>query len=148
MAASPLNRTGMGAAYVIYGGKTLPAALDLDTPLTQVQGMVIQGAVAGDVAGVSVASAGDVNGDSITDLVVGASQASPLNRTNAGAAYVVYGKTFNTTSTSTASSAINPSVTTTLSTSVSSQPNSTTVTSTITQMTEPTSQRSYTCSIG
>ncbi len=45
------------------------------------------GAVAGDQAGTSVARAGDVNGDGVGDLVIGAPQAGQ----GAGAAYVVFG---------------------------------------------------------
>jgi hypothetical protein len=44
-----------------------------------------------DLAGASVAGAGDVNGDGRADVVVGASLADPSGRTDAGAAYVVFG---------------------------------------------------------
>ncbi len=82
--------TNAGEAYVIYGeaGDTR-GALDL-TGLTAAQGFVIQGDVAGDQAGLSVASAGDVNGDGIGDLIVGA-PGSDDGGDLAGEAYVVYG---------------------------------------------------------
>jgi Ca2+-binding RTX toxin-like protein len=38
-----------------------------------------------------VAAAGDVNGDNLADIVVGASNASPRGRSHAGAAFVVFG---------------------------------------------------------
>ena len=84
-----------GAAYVIFGTEAgFPAELDLPT-LDGTNGFKINGAVAGESAGVSVAAAGDVNGDGIADLIVGA-QGFDLNGNVAGgefagAAYVVYG---------------------------------------------------------
>jgi len=84
-----------GAAYVIFGTQAgFPADLDLST-LDGTNGFKINGAVAGEEAGISVAAAGDVNGDGIDDLIVGA-QGFDLNGTtaggeSAGAAYVVYG---------------------------------------------------------
>jgi len=45
-----------------------------------------------DDLGVSVDSAGDVNGDGVDDLVIGADKSDP-NGNNSGAAYVIYGKT-------------------------------------------------------
>jgi hypothetical protein len=46
----------------------------------------------GDVGDLTVGPAGDVNGDGIDDLVVGAAGADPGGRTDAGKAYVVYGR--------------------------------------------------------
>jgi Ca2+-binding RTX toxin-like protein len=42
--------------------------------------------------GAAVAGAGDVNGDGVPDVIVGAPFADPTGRTDAGAAYVVFGK--------------------------------------------------------
>ncbi len=55
-------------------------------------GFVIQGDTAGDKAGWGVASAGDVNGDGITDLIVGAPNGDDSDL-NAGEAYVIFGST-------------------------------------------------------
>jgi hypothetical protein len=40
--------------------------------------------------------AGDVNGDGLDDLIVGAYQADPNNKSSAGKSYVVFGKQDNT----------------------------------------------------
>jgi hypothetical protein len=54
---------------------------------------VINGALAGDLAGYSLSSAGDVNGDGLADLIVGASQGG----VSTGKVYVVFGTTSNAT---------------------------------------------------
>ncbi|MBU4154396.1 MAG: integrin alpha, partial [Proteobacteria bacterium] len=85
-----------GEAYVVFGGAggfgTTDGAgrqvLDLTT-LTSAQGFIIQGDVAGDLAGRSVSSAGDVNGDGFDDLIVGAP--NRIDGDGAGEAYVVFG---------------------------------------------------------
>ena len=43
-------------------------------------------------AAVSVASAGDVNGDGFADLIIGARGADRRTATHSGASYVVFGK--------------------------------------------------------
>ncbi len=78
-----------GEAYVIYGGATVGADIDLST-LTPEQGYIIQGDVEGDRAGVSVSTAGDVNGDGFDDLIVGAF-GGDAGGGNSGQAYVIYG---------------------------------------------------------
>ena len=67
-----------------------PANIDLSS-LDGTNGFKLSGAAAGDLSGVSVASAGDVNGDGFADLIVGAYGADP-NGTDSGASYVVFGK--------------------------------------------------------
>lgn len=85
--ADPSTRTDGGRSYVIYG-RAAGSNLDLRSSGSAVR---IVGAAAGDHSGVSVASAGDVNGDGRTDLVVGAPDADPSSRTDAGSSYVIYG---------------------------------------------------------
>jgi hypothetical protein len=77
-----------GRAYVIYGGETV-TDIDLST-LTSDQGFIIQGDQRGDRLGVSVSSAGDINGDGFEDLIIGAYYSDAAG-TNAGQAYVIYG---------------------------------------------------------
>ncbi|WP_050771956.1 beta strand repeat-containing protein [Maritimibacter alkaliphilus] len=82
--------TNAGEAYVIFGRSSGFTNIDL-TNLTLSDGFVIQGDAANDLAGVSVSSAGDVNGDGIDDLIVGARNGDD-GGTDAGEAYVVFGK--------------------------------------------------------
>ncbi len=82
-----------GAAYVVFGtAGDLGATIDLGG-LSAEQGFIIRGDAAGDNAGFSVSSAGDVNGDGYDDLIVGAPGGND-GGANAGAAYVVFGKAF------------------------------------------------------
>jgi isocitrate dehydrogenase len=46
-----------------------------------------------DRSGYSVSSAGDVNGDGLDDLIVGAGRANLNGKSNVGKSYVVFGKT-------------------------------------------------------
>ncbi len=69
-----------GRAYVYYGGPTADATADL----------TLTGAAAGDFFGLTVASAGDFNGDGFADLIVGAS-GNDAGGVLAGRAYVYYG---------------------------------------------------------
>ena len=77
-----------GTVYLIFGQTDL-AELDLET-LSPSQGIRIQGASAFDVAGVAIASAGDVNGDGFEDLIIGAPY-SQNTQTWAGESYLIYG---------------------------------------------------------
>ena len=73
-----------GAAYVIYGKASgFSANLDLSR-LDGTNGFKIIGGATCALSGFSVASAGDVNGDGLADVIVGAPGAT-------GAAYIVFG---------------------------------------------------------
>ena len=67
-----------------------PSSLDLSA-LDGANGFRIAGVAVNDYAGWSVSRAGDVNGDGIADLIVGATGAD-ANGNNSGAAYVVFGR--------------------------------------------------------
>ncbi len=83
--------TGGGAAYVVYGrAGTARGTISLGD-LAQSDGFVIRAASSGDMAGRSVSGAGDVNGDGLADIVIGASGADGAGPA-AGTAYVVYGQ--------------------------------------------------------
>jgi len=80
-----------GEAYVVFGSVGGPGDTDVTT-MPGSQGFRISGEAAGDWAGIAASSAGDVNGDGIDDIIIGAREADPLGRYSAGEAYVVYGK--------------------------------------------------------
>ncbi|MEH1864570.1 MAG: tandem-95 repeat protein, partial [Nostoc sp.] len=54
-------------------------------------GFVINGIDEGDNSGISVSSAGDINGDGFDDLIIGANSADPNGQAYAGSSYVVFG---------------------------------------------------------
>ena len=82
-----------GETHVVYGGTSAPgtdgvlALSDLDGA----NGFTLAGIDPGDVSGISVSSAGDVNGDGYDDLIIGARLADPNGKGGAGETYVVYG---------------------------------------------------------
>jgi Ca2+-binding RTX toxin-like protein len=86
------NGASSGASYVVFGSAAgFTANLNLST-LDGSNGFRISGVAAGDQAGRSVASAGDVNGDGYDDLIISGRYADPSGVYNAGASYVVFGK--------------------------------------------------------
>jgi len=87
--ADPSSGSSAGSSYVIYG-KAAPS--DVDLSFAGFSGFRVDGAAAGDQSGWSVASAGDVNGDGLADVIVGAPYADPSSRADAGSSYVIYGK--------------------------------------------------------
>jgi hypothetical protein len=85
--ADPNGRENAGASYVVFGAVDLSGTIDLATDAD----LVIQGAAADDRSGYSVSGAGDVNGDGLDDLLIGAEGVDPNGRYDAGASYVVFG---------------------------------------------------------
>jgi hypothetical protein len=67
------------------------STIDL-TDLDGTNGFVLNGIESGDLAGLSVSTAGDFNGDSLVDWVVGAPAAAPDGATAAGETYVIFGQ--------------------------------------------------------
>ncbi|VVM27590.1 Flagellar hook-length control protein FliK [uncultured Gammaproteobacteria bacterium] len=84
-------KSGAGKSYVIFG-KQDNTAINLSAIAAGTGGFVINGESAGDRNGYSVSSAGDVNGDGLGDLIVGAHAADPSGKSRTGKSYVVFGK--------------------------------------------------------
>ena len=87
--ADPNGRTNAGTAYVIFGGDDLQRVTDLYYKSAD---LTIYGANAEGALGVSAAS-GDLNGDGIEDLILGAVWEDASDRVNIGKAYAIFGKT-------------------------------------------------------
>ena len=90
--SDPSTGVDAGRTYVVYG-KTNTSAMDLSAVAAGTGGFVVNGQCAGDNSGQSVSAAGDVNGDGLADLLVGASQSDPTSGVNAGRSYVIFGST-------------------------------------------------------
>lgn len=88
---APYNRAS-GSAYVVFGKRTAFAANFALASLDGTNGFRIQADAAGMILGIGVSSAGDLNGDGIDDIVIGAAYASS-GGSNSGSSYVVFGST-------------------------------------------------------
>jgi Ca2+-binding RTX toxin-like protein len=89
--ADPNGQSGAGESYVVFGSNSVfGVSLNLSS-LNGSNGFVINGINAGDFSGLSVSSAGDINGDGFDDLIIGASGADPNGQSYAGSSYVVFG---------------------------------------------------------
>jgi hypothetical protein len=85
------NQSVAGEAYIVFGKPTFPAnrnIRDLQNP----DGFVIKGMHSGDRFGQVVSNAGDVNGDGIDDVIIGAPSTTLGFNRYAGSSYVIFGK--------------------------------------------------------
>src|SRR6185503_4699826 len=84
--------TDASEAYVVFGRASGFGTVDgTGRAVIDLTSFALQGDAAGDQAGWSVSSAGDVNGDGFADLIVGA-RLGDDGGFNAGEAYVLFGK--------------------------------------------------------
>ncbi|MBD2534957.1 FG-GAP repeat protein [Nostoc flagelliforme FACHB-838] len=84
------NGDASGQSYVVFGSKKdFDASFDLST-LNGTNGFAINGINTDDQSGRSVSSTGDINGDGLDDLIIGAQNASP-NGFLSGQSYIVFG---------------------------------------------------------
>jgi len=87
---APSGGAGAGKAWLIFGRAGGIGTVDFSA-LTPEQGLVITGEALGDVAGWSVAPAGDLNHDGKADFILGARLADAGGAEDAGRAYVIFG---------------------------------------------------------
>lgn len=95
----PPTKTDAGISYVVFGrnivggGGTPFGDIQLSTTtMSDYLGFRILGAAGSDYSGICVSAAGDVNGDNIDDVLVGAYYADPVSNNNAGISYVIFGR--------------------------------------------------------
>jgi len=81
------NGSNSGAAYIVFGKNTAFTASISLSALDGTDGFRISGLAAGDQFGINAAGVGDVNGDGIDDVLVGAN-----GLTNNGGAFIIFGK--------------------------------------------------------
>lgn len=80
-----------GRAYVVFGKDNDTDAVALADVAAGTGGFVIDGELASDACGFSVASPGDVDGDGLGDVLVGAPN-NDINGSNSGRSYLVFGR--------------------------------------------------------
>jgi hypothetical protein len=86
------NGLNSGRTYVVFGrGSGFGSNLNLAS-LDGKNGFALNGINAGDYSGISVSSAGDINGDSFDDLIIGARGADPNSKSSSGQSYLVFGR--------------------------------------------------------
>jgi hypothetical protein len=84
---APWANNKVGQSYVVFGSRSGFTSLFSLSSLNGANGFVINGINSDDYSGRSVSTAGDVNGDGIADIIIGARNANQ----SAGQAYVVFG---------------------------------------------------------
>ena len=84
--ASPGGRSNAGETYVIFGSNSLPSTIDLHSTSANI---TIYGDNEKDDFGTSLSS-GDINGDGLDDVIIGAYWASRDAQVDAGKTYVIF----------------------------------------------------------
>ena len=79
------GQTDSGSAFIFFGGITGTKRADANADV------ILNGQSAGDVFGRSVASAGDFNGDGLSDVIVGAHKDDNNGESDSGSAFIFFG---------------------------------------------------------
>jgi len=83
----------IGETYVVFGGSDVGSGSTIDlSDLDGSNGFVMNGIDVGDQSGFGIGAAGDINGDGVGDIIVGAMYGDPASGADAGESYVVFGK--------------------------------------------------------
>ncbi|GIX35523.1 MAG: hypothetical protein KatS3mg126_1302 [Lysobacteraceae bacterium] len=90
--ADPGNVSNAGSAYVIFGQSTLIASPFQLANVDGSNGFRFDGDAVDQFVGISLGSTGDVNGDGLDDLIVGATGTLLFGETRPGDAYVILGR--------------------------------------------------------
>lgn len=92
--SSPGSRFSAGESYVVFGSNGSSSASIELASLDGTNGFVIPGIDSGDASGFAVSRAGDINGDGVDDLIIGAPYAASRDENEsayAGESYVIFG---------------------------------------------------------
>ena len=82
------HNSNTGRSYMVFGGPSVGSSGVLALPnLNGINGFKLDGEASGDDSGYSVSTAGDINGDGVADLVIGANG----HNSDTGRSYVVFG---------------------------------------------------------
>ncbi|MEM7555852.1 MAG: FG-GAP-like repeat-containing protein [Cyanobacteria bacterium P01_A01_bin.84] len=91
-----IGAPGSNNSYVIFGNSNLASNNNINgsinlSELDGTNGFKIEGIISSDEFGYSVSSVGDINGDRIDDLIIGARYANVNGINDAGQSYILYG---------------------------------------------------------
>jgi VCBS repeat-containing protein len=89
--AQPDGKERAGRSYIVFGSPGgFSDRININS-LDGINGFIVNGIDAFDESGAAVSNAGDVNGDGIDDLIIGAPGADPDGKSDAGETYVIFG---------------------------------------------------------